>query len=535
LKIFETFSYDIIIILVLTISILLGIYFSLYRQLGNTLVLVIPFLLLYFLFNQIMEVYNRILGDTLFKNAAYRHLINAILVYIASFVLIGLVVKLIYRLFRPSVQKRVLHQPSKLSRAFGGILGMANGYLLCLILMFFLNPILKINQDDPLTKALNATSNQVLTLSKLNQYQAQYGEKYEEYKQALKLFSGEFALSKYKDIEEFLDVNNTNVELQTELLPLLSEQSVALIASHLTDNDYLRTLLKVVDGKIIFASILDSEKESSNYSEIKTHYDSLLYHQGYLFALDQYFEAEELNFENLNTVFQSHYQEVAAAFSEEYAKESFYEIAEAMAYLQENYQFFSGLLEVEAGSIPDYVQAAESLLQGNGLKEYSENLVKANASPLLKEIFGIYLRNSEKIEKLHPNLSLACKLVLVKDEKNWFAKPLWENQSLIKSYFLDALVTDSVSGHQLYQEYFLHCYLFSEHNSNVITGNDFLEAMERLEALVSEEKIDEDTARKLVGDLLNDSNSALSSFAIGPEFYDELRTIDHPYLSGTTN
>jgi hypothetical protein len=536
LKIFETFSYDIIIILVLTVSILSGVYYSLYRQLGNTLVLFVPFLLLYFLFNQIMEVYNRILGNTLFKNAAHRYSLNAVIVYTISFILIGLAVKFIYGLCKPSVQKRVLHQPGKLSRAFGGILGMANGYFLCLILLYFLNPFIRINHESPLTKVLNVTSNRVLTLSKLSQYQFQYSDKYEEYQEVLTLFSGRRALSRYNEIEEFLDVDSTNNNLQTQLLPLLSAQSITLIDTHRSGDDYLRALLTTVDGKLLFTSVLDMEKESSNLSQIQIHYDYLLAHQGYLFAYDQYLLTEELNFENLNGIFQSHLQEIAASFLETEAKSHFLETAKAMNDLQENYLRFAGLLEPGVDTVPAYAHAVQNLLQGNGLNEYAERFVSVeNTDPLLKEIFSSYLQNSEKISRLNPNLSLAAKLVLVKEEKNWFADPLWEKQILLKSFLLDALVSEAVAGHQLYQEYFFHCYLIPEYAGNEFTGDDFQTALEKLEDLVSEKLIDENTALGLVRDLIDNPDSPLRSLVLAPAFFEELRTLDHPYLNEASN
>jgi uncharacterized membrane protein required for colicin V production len=534
-KVFETFSFDIIIFLVLVISVLSGVYYGLYRQGGKTLRLLIPFIALYFLFNPIMKIYDSTLGKTFFRNSIYYRFSNALLVYVLFFALFCLFSKAIYYLFRPSVQKRVLNQESKLSRTFSGFLGLMNGYLLTIIILFILNPFLDINYQTPLTKFLNLTANEVLTVSKLNEYQYLNVEEYERYQEGLGKITGRTAKKAFQEITNFFEKTSTiNLELENHYLSF-SEEAKNLVLVNLSGSDYLQALMTKVDGKHVFTSVLNLEKENPAYSQLKEIYDELVLFEGYLLVLEEY-QLINKNMEELNALLQTHYYDISSAFTNSNAQSKFEKNARVLNTLAENYSFYSKFSVEIISNMDTYYDIINSL-DNEQFKSFCTDFLADGDTknyPEIVEVFELYLEKEQVINKFNPYLSLAAKLVLSKDQKNWLVKPLWERQALLKTYIFDALSSERVLGSQLYQEYFLYQYLISDYDGREFDIDYFETLLESLESKVNLGIVDEVVASNLIKQLLYNPQGALINLTLdgklSPTFFADLEGLEHPYL-----
>jgi hypothetical protein len=542
LNIFATFSFDVIILLVLAVSFLTGIYLGLYRQAGNTLVLALPLILLYFLFDAIMTVYIKITGLGFFKSSPHRHLFNVLIAYALAYVILAVFIWFIYRLFRPSVQKRVLNQPSRLFRILGGTLGLLSGYVICLILIYVIKPFININYHSPLTRVLIGTESKVITISKLNRYQNINVEKFHKYQKEINLLTGRTAFDFYSEAHDFLIyLPDLEIYLETEIHPLLSDASKALIEDNLEGNNYLQGLVKRVDNKRISELILENEKANNNFSLISSKYALLRKNEGYILVYYEYLNTDltDLNFYTLINIFEENQEEILKEISDKERKEVFNKGLEASLYYKENSDFFINEFssEGEISDIAIYVKYFESLLKSLKLQEIADEFLKTDNSdyPILKEIFRNYLKYKDRLIDLPPHLSFEAGIILSEEEKNWLQTPLWENHVLIKSYLLDCLSSSVNYGHELYSEYFFTKYLADPQGYDSFGIEEFQDVLLKLDEQVTSGLLNQNVAEKYINSLLLESDSIVYDFVrqelADPLIFQEIVLLENKYLT----
>ncbi len=538
MEILKTFSFDAIIILVLAVSFFIGIYYGIYRQVGLVLKLGFPFIILYFSFSSLMKGYQKLTHLGLFKKNPHRYLFNALLVYILAFVLLFFLTGFIYKLFQPSVKKRVLNQTKIYFRIIGGFIGLISGFLVCIILVYFIKPFINFDYESPLTKALVATENKVLTISKLNQYQNVNVEKFEEYKLTISLFTGRRALDFYTDFEqEILSLPELEEKLQTAILPLLSETSKNLIES----NDILKELIRKVGNKRVYEKILEAEKKNNDLALIEEALLEVKNNRVYIWIYYKYLETElsELAFEEFIYFCLSNHEEVLAEIIDHKKRQDFQKGLAACEYYLENGQVFSSYLTSFDPYISDlktYVINFESLLKSEALDDYSVQFLKTEIKyPKLAKIFRSYQKNKKKINNLPNQLSLAAKIVLAEEEKNWFQDPLWEKHELLKYYFYDSLAVSSNYGHELYSEYFFAKYLAASENYEVFGVSEFGECLKKLDEAVAMGLLQREVAEKVVSNMLLNEEGIIADLEkeniITASFYEDVLELENEYLT----
>lgn len=538
MELFKTFSFDAIIILVLVISFFVGIYYGIYRQVGLVLKLGLPFIALYFVFNGLMNIYLKTTRLGLFKKSANRYLFNALLVYILAYVLLFSLTGFIYYLFRPSVKKRVLTQSNIYLRIVGGFIGLISGFLICTILAYFIKPFINYNYDNPLTKALIASENKVLTISKLNQYQNINVERFEEYKETIDLFTGRRALDFYSLFEQKLtSLPELELKLKTEIQPLLSENSKNLI----TSNDILKELIRKDGNKRVYEKIMEAEKENSNFALIEETLLEINNNRAFIWVYYEYLgtDISELSFNGLVSFSQNNLDAMLLELPDHKSRLDFKEDLAACEYYLDHGQVFSGYLsaELEANDLKTYVTTFENLLKAEALQDYSERFLKTESAkyPKLAKIFKNYQKNIKVINNLPNNLSFVVKLVLAEEEKNWFQNPLWEKHTLLKYYLYDALSAQSNRGHELYSEYFFANYLAVSEDYEVFGVREFEECLERLDETVKSGLLRQEVAEKFVTNLLLDEESIIADMErrniTSASFYEDILALEHEYLT----
>ncbi|HEY8395680.1 MAG TPA: CvpA family protein [Bacilli bacterium] len=534
MEFFNTFSFDAIILLVVAISIFTGIYYGIYRQVGVLLKLGLPFVVLYFLFDQFLIIHKKITGLGLFKNSSHRYLINALFVYIIAYALLFFLIGMIYRIFRPSVMDRVLKRPEAYSRLVGGFIGLITGFLISTLLVYFLKPIIGFNYNPPFTKLLIASENRVISLSKLNQYQYVNVEKFQAYDEAIDSFTGRSALDYYtKSCETIQSLSELEEKINHEICPLLSSSSQELLGE-----DVLESLVSKDGNKRIYQKILEIEKDNESYQLIEASFRELPSKQVYILLSSLLEEEGTFSFPAFMETVESNYEEILSEFTDLKSRKEFENgFASGKYYLENQETFRKYFPGNQNADFVTRVENMETLLESEEFPGYAKSFLESDAEnyPLLTEIFRKYLKQEKTITVLPKHLSFAAKIVLAEESKNWFKAPLWEDMDLIKYYLYDAFTSSENRGHKLYSEYFFANYLAAEEGYESFGGAEFSACLEKLQAAVATGIIERDVAERYVANLLLEEDGVLADFQkrkiSAPSLYDEILQLENEYLT----
>lgn len=551
MEIFEAFNFDIIIILILLASVMAGLYYSLYRQSKKTLIIVIPFVILFFIFNEIMKIFNQIkfitsIRDSVFdflKINSYKNITTAIIVYIVSFLVIAFLVRVLLSVFNLSVQRQVMNKPKSASRLLGGLLGLLNGYLIIMILMFGVKPFIDVNYDRPITSLLNETSNEFITLTELNECQNVNVEKFNDYDLALNYLTGRKALDGYNEILNFISsIPLMNQEIQDKIVPILSVPSLQLLNS----SDYVSALLSEADGKVVINTIIKNEKDNQYLSLIKELNKELINKQGYIYLKNKFLtnDINTYNYDDIYNILASNQDEIANQFSDLRSRNHFKEIVEAGKFYQEYQSTIKTLLEDEnITDLQSYVNSFETILTNKELlnnfaSKFKESL-KDSDNKIISiniDLFSIYIKYKDKISLIDFQMPFSARVILGKHYSKWFTNKIWEEQYLIHSYLIDAISSSTVSGNHLYHQYIFYTYL-----SNNVTFtddfdiNDMNTVFTNIDEMVQSGLLSENEAIRYIDNLFLYSNSAFNDLVrqdkVSDTFITELLNVNNVYLS----
>ncbi|HHU55367.1 MAG TPA: CvpA family protein [Acholeplasmataceae bacterium] len=148
----EVFHFDIIIIIVVLYSIIIGMYRGFYKQLLQTLALAIPIVIISLFYNDLDKLFSRLPFVDKVINYAYKggkYFLNltiettkALLIIIVSFLVMYLFLKLIIRLLFITGKHNIARRKTLSSRLIGVSLGLCSGYGIILLLLVLITPII---------------------------------------------------------------------------------------------------------------------------------------------------------------------------------------------------------------------------------------------------------------------------------------------------------------------------------------------------------------------------------------------------------
>jgi len=551
LNIFETFNFDIIIILVLFSAVASGFYYSLYRQAKKTLILIIPFIFLYFTLDKIMlllmglKPFSKAVEWLIkfFKINSYKNVITTFIVSLIVYIIIAYLVKFVYDLFKPSVQKRVLTQPSLYTRSLASLLGLVNGYIIVMVLMFAIKPFINVTYDKPLTSIINQTNNEVITISELNEIVNINTDSYVEYDENFKLLSGRVVLNELNSVNTFLsEIPNLNEEIKNNMLPSLSQESLDLINLNVVDENYIGALMKK-DKKLIFDTILVNEKQNDNYLSIKNTYDYLMKNQGYLYLYDLNNDISNLNFFDLYQIIYDNKEEIKNHYDDFSSQIKFQNTIVQFTFFFTHFEDFKALVpEANIDDLQTYVLTLEESFESHILIEQYSNRFKelyaSNKDPIIKNLnkaFKEYIKYSDNVVLINKEMSFASKITLSRNYSNWYHKDISDKHILLKSYLIDSLCDENINGNKLYQEYFFYNYLGYDINfEDKIDIEDFNIILSRLESLITTGLITNKQAEKYMNIIINKENNVFFDLEqrnkLSDSLYSDLENLENTFI-----
>lgn len=520
MKLFETFNYDIIIVLILISSVIMSLYFNLYRQGRRTLSLLFPFIILYFTFD---VIYDNVINIDFIKNTLSKitgifpnkETASALIIYIILFVILGFVVRMVYGLFKVPVQKRVLNKSTKQAKILSVFLGVINGYLLGMILMFALNPIISINYEKPITKTYLHTTNDVLQFSTLNIIQNVNVKKYSEYEAIIGNLTGKVALNHYRDVLEIFKILE---DLENSIMneyPNLSEESKLLIVDSnilASFHQNISQIIKFETNKELIAKLKGFDKTLEEYIIYLDAYRNLLSFD--FVSVTEYLinNYEELKLKSTKAIIVDGLDTKVNAFKE------YYETKDIYLQLLPDYIAVDEINDINYFS--DYLNENPTIIIDN----YESQI--ANKDDNLIYIFSLYNKHKEIIDKLPKNLSLSIKLIIVENRQIKIDDILKSN-SLIKAFIQDSISNKDNLNYRLYAEYIFYVYLTKEVNLDNFTVSEYQKLESNLDSLVNANLITKDQAKIYLKNLVEDKFYG----TLTQEVLDEIKNLKSEYTS----
>lgn len=552
MRIFETFNFDIIILLVLIAIASSGLYYGLYRQARKTFTLIIPFIVLYLFFNKIMNFINSSSFGLkistglakFFKIKIYQSMTYTMIIYIICWLIIGFTIRILYGIYRIPIEKKVLAKPSWVSKVISLLLGVINAYIIVMILMFALKPLITLDYEKPITKTLIRTSNDVFTLSNLNEFQNVNIQEYIEYQESIDYFTGRKADNHYQKIVGFLEsIPNINEALKNHFSNL-SNTSQEIITKDLIDDNYLQAFMSG-EKTINFKVILKNEKSNPIYFELEALYNTLLDNKGYLYLYQEYLNSRLDNddYPNLTNIIIDNQEEILNQFNQTKAKDQFLRVVNDFSFQLRYRDEFLKILELEEiATINDQLQTSEQVLASEELFTLAANFIEHFQDvndPIINKIkktFSKTLHSEKNLRNIHSQMALAGKLVFGKDYQYWFVHHTWEKNILIKTYLVETMSFQEAIGYRLYSEYFFYEYLIYDFTfENLLDIDDFNVILSRLNKVVTDDLMKEYEAIRYLENLFIDNESALGCLInrnlVSPSLFSDLLVIDNQYIS----
>lgn len=529
MKMFESFNFDIIIILILISSVLTGLYFNLYRQGRRTLVIILPIILLFFFFNSIYEnlIKINVINNALIKIVEvfkFKHQATAIavIIYFLSYIILSIITRLIYSLFRVKVQKRVLNKATTTSRILCSVLGLLNGYVLGMLLLFILNPLIGLNYEKPITKVYIETANDVLTFSSLNEIKNVNTKNYENIEEVVGELTGRNALKHFEDILDVFDnLISLEEEFNSKIIPSLTASSSALI----DENDLLNSLSLNIN------SILELEKTNPNIQRLKEINKYLIENKAYLTL---YLEVNDFSFDEVSDYLLINQEMLLDSLTKNLYKDSLLEKINSFETYLEKREEYLQLINYTSSNIKEDVLYFENELAINTesiINAYKQKYANDDSelSSRLTKLFDIFLKHKDNLKNLNPKISFSVKLTLGPKYSYYFINDNLLYNNLLRVYIIDALTNVNSEGSKLYSEYIFYHKLASSIDLEELSIEEFQIILNNLNKLVTDNILSKEQAIEYFKNLFMDSNVFFG--LLDDDLIAEIKTIESEYLS----
>lgn len=529
MKMFESFNFDIIIILILISSVLTGLYFNLYRQGRRTLITILPIILLFFSFNSIYEnlIKINVINNALIKIVEvfkFKHQATAIavIIYFLSYIILSIITRLIYSLFRVKVQKRVLNKATTTSRILCSVLGLLNGYVLGMLLLFILNPLIGLNYEKPITKVYIETANDVLTFSSLNEIKNVNTKNYENIEEVVGELTGRNALKHFEDILDVFDnLISLEEEFNSKIIPSLTASSSALI----DENDLLNSLSLNIN------SILELEKTNPNIQRLKEINKYLIENKAYLTL---YLEVNDFSFDEVSDYLLINQEMLLDSLTKNLYKDSLLEKINSFETYLEKREEYLQLINYTSSNIKEDVLYFENELAINTesiINAYKQKYANDDSelSSRLTKLFDIFLKHKDNLKNLNPKISFSVKLTLGPKYSYYFINDNLLYNNLLRVYIIDALTNVNSEGSKLYSEYIFYHKLASSIDLEELSIEEFQIILNNLNKLVTDNILSKEQAIEYFKNLFMDSNVFFG--LLDDDLIAEIKTIESEYLS----
>lgn len=236
----------------------------------------------------------------------HKNLISISIVYLLIFIVIFSLIHLLFLLFSPSPEKRILKPPKLLSRLLSILLGLINTYMIVIIIIFGSLDYIPI-KNNGLNKIILNNPLKVTSIEKYNELSIMLEPSYQMYSYHLDLISGQlFGF----ELDRLLAITNKIYELDYFLEDVVfgaleDEESRSYLTNNLPNSNlsvkgYSYALITIVDTKNVYDVILAKEMNNPQFELIKSSYDFIITHQEYIKFVFEF--NQEISLDNLDNL-----------------------------------------------------------------------------------------------------------------------------------------------------------------------------------------------------------------------------------------
>ena len=514
---FETFNFDILVIIIFIAGLVFGFYYGFSRQLKKTINLMLPFIILHFLMSYIISFLLKIefVVETkiaifawlrkYFLFANYENSVFTIFIGIILYLILYLVISGILKIFNSNKEKTIFKQIKGTSRILGGVVSLFSSYIYSMLFLFVFGATMMIDISRPISDLLSKTSNGLFDISELHLYQNEKVYQYDELNKAFSSINGETAQEEYLKLRTLAnEFTVMNEYFKNTLLPNVSETSRSRIIEASPNDNYVLGMMQMGERKTLFHYILLDETDNSLYKEFNEKYEYLLENRGYVYFFYEILENdfEEYTIEQIFTNLRDKKDQITTYFLSENSIFNFNNTYKELEFYCDNSDDLYRLINSETTSytIEEYVssfsECFKSLIEINDFKEkfllfYDKDVFKVMTEmekdifTVVKEAFLTHDKNIDLINEMAYNLSYEAKITLVSDYKDFFQSHVWEDKILVNSFINDSLSFSEATGHDLYFEYMVYEYLLKSEDDQKINLDDIIDGLTRLNDLAN--------------------------------------------------
>lgn len=199
---FESFDFDIIVLIIVSFTCIFGAYYGAKRETKHFLNILLPLLIMHFSVEKMFELLMKetkvfeflkyyislILNDN--QNEKNVELIILFLFSLVYYIVLFFIIFFVSNIFKLKNEKLLLIKETKKSRLFGALLGILEGYIISAFVLSFVSNIFVINYDKPITNFVSSTSKKVSYVSQYDIVNNAY-ESYEDLYYQLMIVFGE--------------------------------------------------------------------------------------------------------------------------------------------------------------------------------------------------------------------------------------------------------------------------------------------------------------------------------------------------------
>ncbi|MDD3171088.1 MAG: CvpA family protein [Bacilli bacterium] len=514
---FETFNFDILVIIIFIAGLVFGFYYGFSRQLKKTINLMLPFIILHFLMSYIISfllkiefvveakiaIFAWLRKYFLFAN--YENSVFTIFIGIILYLILYLVIAGILKIFNSNKEKTIFKQIKGTSRILGGVVSLFSSYIYSMLFLFVFGATMMIDISRPVSDLLSKTSNGLFDISELHLYQNEKVYQYDELNKAFSSINGETAQEEYLKLRTLAnEFTVMNEYFKNTLLPNVSETSRGRIIEASPNDNYVLGMMQMGERKTLFHYILLDETDNSLYKEFNEKYEYLLENRGYVYFFYEILENdfEEYTIEQIFTNLRDKKDQITTYFLSENSIFNFNNTYKELEFYCDNSDDLYRLINSETTSymIEEYVssfsECFKSLIEINDFKEkfllfYDKDAFKVMTEmekdifTVVKEAFLTHDKNIDLINEMAYNLSYEAKITLVSDYKDFFQSHVWEDKILVNSFINDSLSFSEATGHDLYFEYMVYEYLLKSEDDQKINLDDIIDGLTRLNDLAN--------------------------------------------------
>lgn len=533
MSLFDEFNYDIVIVIVFAGFLIFALYFRFRRQLFFTISYIMPFVLLYFIYNPLGKIAKKTGLLQLLSKLSFsgkKEYPAVLITGVAAYVLIFVILRLMFRFFREPVERQITCKSNAYLKAANIIMGCLNGFVSVFLISYVIQPVIKINYNAPLTVVMHKTAIPVFMLSYLSEIE-HAAECYRVYENAVGHLTGQKARAGYERL--FTDLEKIKAEneyFRNEIYPLLSSGSRDIILHYVKDDNYLAALLLNENGRVIDRVIaIESASAPDGLASVR----DFLNRYGGACRLGQFLKEESVDYHEFFAMarfLSAHAPEIIKFYPDE--RRDIGEAIENLSYFLQNYKSFYKEEDIELQDYTGYFSAV--FTDKELLCEYGADFIEKhrnNSDPVTKDLVAIFENIITYRAEINTNIPPEITLALGPGNRRWFQEPFWENNILYRTCITDKILMRERSGGALYQRYFFYKYFNLE---LVFTPEDLLN---ELEAVAAAGLLTEIQAGEYLTSLFSGPDNLIAFLnwerRLSDNFYTDLNALNHRYISDT--